>query len=122
MRKAKNCGNINLRKYKLRKYKSAEIKNCGNLRPIKKFRLTRQNPLFFLNISIERRYASKFGDHRILVSGKIYDKYDENIVKDYMTGNSVEIIVDISTGRKNFTTYTMDLTHKYIEINADYRS
>ena len=68
------------------------------------------------------KLSLKFGDHRILVSGKIYDKYDENIVKDYMTGNSVEIIVDISTGRKNFTTYTMDLTHKYIEINADYRS
>ena len=68
------------------------------------------------------KLSLKFGDHRILVSGKIYDKYDENIVKDYMTGNSVEIIVDISTGRKNFTTYTMDLTQKYIEINADYRS
>ena len=24
--------------------------------------------------------------------------------------------------RKNFTAYTMDLTKKYIEINADYRS
>ena len=39
-----------------------------------------------------------------------------------MTGNSVEITIDISTGRKNFTTYTMDLTHKYVEINSDYRS
>jgi len=25
-------------------------------------------------------------------------------------------------GSKNFTAYTMDLTKKYIEINADYRS
>ena len=25
-------------------------------------------------------------------------------------------------GKKEFTSYTMDLTKKYIEINADYRS
>ena len=34
----------------------------------------------------------------------------------------LEIYVNISTGKKNFTAYTMDLTKKYIEINADYRS
>ena len=33
-----------------------------------------------------------------------------------------EINIDISTGSKNFTAYTMDLTKKYIEINSDYRS
>ena len=34
----------------------------------------------------------------------------------------IEIIVDIGMGKKNFTSYTMDLTKDYIEINADYRS
>ena len=34
----------------------------------------------------------------------------------------IDIIVDLNIGKKNFTAYTMDLTKKYIEINADYRS
>ena len=64
----------------------------------------------------------KFGDHKIVVNGKIYEKYDESIVKDYMKNYAIEINIDISMGRKKFTAYTMDLTKKYIEINADYRS
>ena len=64
----------------------------------------------------------KFGDHKIVVNGKIYEKYDESIVKDYMKNYAIEINIDISMGRKKFTAYTMDLTKKYIEINSDYRS
>jgi glutamate N-acetyltransferase/amino-acid N-acetyltransferase len=29
---------------------------------------------------------------------------------------------ELNLGSKNFTAYTMDLSKKYIEINADYRS
>ena len=32
------------------------------------------------------------------------------------------INVDLNIGTKGFRAYTMDLTKKYIEINADYRS
>ena len=39
-----------------------------------------------------------------------------------MKNDAIEINVNISSGSKNFTAYTMDLTKKYIEINADYRS
>ena len=35
---------------------------------------------------------------------------------------NIDITVDVGCGSKNFTAYTMDLTKKYIEINADYRS
>ena len=48
--------------------------------------------------------------------------YDEQKVIDYMKNESIEITVDIGIGKKNFTSYTMDLTKDYIEINADYRS
>ena len=41
---------------------------------------------------------------------------------DILKGFDIEIEVDICKGSKNFTAYTMDLTKKYIEINADYRS
>ena len=39
-----------------------------------------------------------------------------------MKNESIEITVDIGMGKKNFTSYTMDLTKDYVEINADYRS
>ena len=39
-----------------------------------------------------------------------------------MKNDNIDITVNISKGSKNFTAYTMDLTKKYIEINADYRS
>ncbi len=68
------------------------------------------------------KLSLKFGDLKILTNGKIFDKYEESVAKDYMKNNSIEIIIDIFTGKKNFTTYTMDFTKKYIEINADYRS
>ena len=34
----------------------------------------------------------------------------------------IDIIVDINLGKKEFTAFTMDLTKKYIEINASYRT
>ena len=34
----------------------------------------------------------------------------------------IDIIIDLNMGTKNFTAYTMDLTKKYVEINADYRN
>ena len=39
-----------------------------------------------------------------------------------MKGENIEINIETFTGQKNFTAYTMDLTKKYIAINADYRS
>ena len=39
-----------------------------------------------------------------------------------MKNDTIDINIDIMSGSKNFTSYTMDFTKKYIEINADYRS
>ena len=39
-----------------------------------------------------------------------------------MKNSNIEITIDIANGTKFFTAYTMDLTKKYVEINADYRS
>ena len=68
------------------------------------------------------RLSIKFGDLNIVNKGKIYNQYNENEAADYMKSSSIEISVSIGKGKKNFTVYTMDLTKKYIEINADYRS
>ena len=69
-----------------------------------------------------QKLSIKFGDLKIVVNVKLYEKYEESIVKEYMKNYAIDIEVDISAGKKAFTVYTMDLTKRYIEINADYRS
>ena len=68
------------------------------------------------------KLSLKIGDFKILVNGKLFEKYDEKEVANYMKNSAIDISIDISTGKKEFTSYTMDLTKKYVEINADYRS
>ena len=68
------------------------------------------------------KISIKFGDLQIIQNGKIYTNYNEFDAKEYMKNQHIKINIDISNGSKNFTAYTMDLTKKYIEINADYRS
>ena len=69
-----------------------------------------------------QKLSIKFGDLKIIINGKLYEKYEESIIKEYMKNYAIDIEVDISAGKKAFTVYTMDLTKRYIEINADYRS
>jgi glutamate N-acetyltransferase/amino-acid N-acetyltransferase len=39
-----------------------------------------------------------------------------------MKGQDIDIEVDVGVGRAAYTVWTCDLTHAYIDINADYRS
>ena len=64
----------------------------------------------------------KFGNINIIYKGKIHNQYSESEASDYMKNSNIDIDINISNGTKNFKVYTMDLTKKYIEINADYRS
>ncbi len=64
----------------------------------------------------------KFGDIIIIQKGKLSNSYDEKEAADYMKNSNIEISVDVGNGDKSFTAFTMDLTKKYIDINADYRS
>ena len=68
------------------------------------------------------KFFLKFGNINIIQNGKLSTNYNETEVCDYMKNYKIDIEVEINTGSKNFTFYTMDLTKKYIEINADYRS
>ena len=72
-----------------------------------------------LNLS---KLAINFGDIKIIEKGQLVSNYEEFEVAEYMKAEKIDLIVDLNTGNKNFTAYTMDLTKKYIEINADYRS
>ena len=68
------------------------------------------------------KLSIKFGNISIVESGKLNQSYEEKHTADYMKNENIEINIETFTGKKNFTAYTMDLTKKYIEINADYRS
>ncbi len=72
-------------------------------------------------INLEK-LSIKFGDLNIIYKGKIYNNYNETDVANYMKNSNIEINVSVATGNKSFTAYTMDLTKKYIQINADYRT
>jgi len=62
------------------------------------------------------------GDHKVFEKGQVTKNYSEDNVKEYMKNDTINIILDINLGKKNFTCYTMDFTKKYLEINSDYRS
>ena len=64
----------------------------------------------------------KFGELTIVKNGNLNPNYNEAETSDYMKNDNIEINVDILSGSKKFTAYTMDFTKKYIEINADYRT
>jgi glutamate N-acetyltransferase/amino-acid N-acetyltransferase len=69
-----------------------------------------------------KKLAIGFGGIKIIEKGQIFKNYKENEVANYMKSQSIDISVNLNIGSKSFTAYTMDLTKKYIEINADYRS
>ncbi len=64
----------------------------------------------------------KFGDYLVTDQGKVAKEYNENDIKEYMKWDSINIEVNLNLGNASFTVYTCDLTHDYIEINADYRN
>jgi len=68
------------------------------------------------------KLAINFGNIKIIEKGQLFSDYEEVEVAEYMRGEKIDLTVDLNIGNKNFTAYTMDLTKKYVEINADYRS
>ena len=62
------------------------------------------------------------GDINVIENGELNVKYNENKALEYMKEKKIKIIVNLNIGNKDFKAYTMDLTKKYIDINADYRS
>ena len=69
------------------------------------------------------RLSVKLGHIKIIEKGLLSKTYLEEDAEVYMREEKkIDIIVELNLGKKNFTAYTMDLTKKYIDINADYRS
>ena len=68
------------------------------------------------------RLAIRIGGHPVAEMGAAVAGFDEGPVARHMKGAEIHIAVDVGVGEGKATVWTCDLTHGYIEINADYRS
>jgi len=57
-----------------------------------------------------------------IVSNGIATDYSEDFATKILSEDEVTIIADVKTGSEEATAWGCDLTHEYIDINADYRS
>jgi glutamate N-acetyltransferase/amino-acid N-acetyltransferase len=69
-----------------------------------------------------KKLSINFGNIKVVDKGQLVNNYKESEVANYMKEHTIDISISLNMGLKKFTAYTMDLTKKYIEINADYRS
>ncbi|MBD3803374.1 MAG: bifunctional glutamate N-acetyltransferase/amino-acid acetyltransferase ArgJ [Thioclava sp.] len=63
-----------------------------------------------------------FGDMVLAEKGWRVPDYSEEKASAYMKNPELVIGVDLGLGRASKSVWTCDLTHRYIDINADYRS
>lgn len=68
------------------------------------------------------RLAIGFGGVTVARDGLVVPDYDEAPVAAHLKGSEIDIAVDIGLGNGKSKVWTCDLTHGYIDINADYRS
>jgi len=68
------------------------------------------------------RLSIWFGDTLVADKGWVNPDYREEDAATHMKGQDLVIRVDLGMGDGQATVWTCDLTHGYIEINADYRS
>nr|WP_022704216.1 bifunctional glutamate N-acetyltransferase/amino-acid acetyltransferase ArgJ [Pseudorhodobacter ferrugineus] len=68
------------------------------------------------------KLSIRFGDILVAEKGWRSPKYSEEATSAYMKNDELVIAVHMGMGRAKKTVWTCDLTHGYIDINADYRS
>ena len=68
------------------------------------------------------RLSIRFGDILVAENGWVAPSYSEETGQAYMKNDELLIHVDLGLGQGQAVVWTCDLTHGYIDINADYRS
>lgn len=68
------------------------------------------------------RLTIRFGDIVVAENGWRSPSYTEDAGAAYMKQQELVIGVDLGLGRAKRSVWTCDLTNRYVEINADYRS
>ena len=67
-------------------------------------------------------WRSRSAASRSRADGQRVANYDETPVAAHVKGRQIEIEVDVGIAEGEATVWTCDLTHRYIDINAGYRS
>ncbi|MBV68507.1 MAG: bifunctional ornithine acetyltransferase/N-acetylglutamate synthase [Pelagibacterales bacterium] len=70
----------------------------------------------------QNKISIKIGKNHVIKNGEIKKNYNESLVTNHLKKNEVFIYIDLHLGKGLSKVWTCDLTKKYIEINADYRS
>ena len=70
----------------------------------------------------QSRVGIAIGGITVAADGMRVEGYDETPVAAHMAGQDVAIAVQIGDGAGTSRVWTCDLTHGYVDINADYRS
>lgn len=68
------------------------------------------------------RLTIRFGDILVAQKGWRHPGYKEEDGANYMLQSELVVAVDLGLGKAARTVWTCDLTNRYVEINADYRS
>ena len=68
------------------------------------------------------KLSIRFGDITVAENGWRAPDYSEDAASAYMKNAELLIGVDLGLGSGHITVWTCDLTHGYIDINADYRA
>ena len=68
------------------------------------------------------KLAIVIGGIPVAAAGAAVPDFDETPVAAHMKERNIDIAVDVGVGAGRATVWTCDLTHGYIDINADYRS
>ncbi|EEW24974.1 bifunctional glutamate N-acetyltransferase/amino-acid acetyltransferase ArgJ [Rhodobacter ferrooxidans] len=68
------------------------------------------------------RLTIRFGEILVAENGFRNPDYSEDDAAAYMRQDELLIGVDLGLGQASRSVWTCDLTHRYIDINADYRS
>ena len=63
-----------------------------------------------------------FDEFQLVKDGNYTSSHIEENIAQLMKKNYYEIIIDLNIGKACYFTYTCDIGHTYIDINAGYRS
>ena len=75
----------------------------------------------FVENKVDISFESEHGKIKLCENGREIN-FDEDIAKKIMDTDHLKIICDLKCGNYNAIAYGCDLTHKYVDINASYRS
>ncbi len=70
---------------------------------------------------VELYFVSEYGKLKVFDKGTL-PAFDEELATKIMSADEVTVLIDMNEGKASATAWGCDLTEKYVEINADYRS